>query len=65
MSVPSEWRSMERYVLNQKVYQVYRLRDKDKPMTPSNMQIVSNWDTRADAEAAAKRKNIITAEGED
>jgi len=62
MPSPSEWRVSTRYVLNQKFYQVYRLKDKTKPLEPDNMEIISNWDNKTDAEEAAKRHNIRDAE---
>ena len=62
MPVPSEWRVGTSYVLNRKVYQVYRLIDRDKEAEKSNMDIISNWDSKADAEAAAKRHNVHDAE---
>ena len=62
MPTRSEWRVSTNWVLNRKVYQVYRLRDRDKAMESGNMDIVSNWDNKADAEAAAKRLNVQDAE---
>ena len=58
----SEWRVREQWVLNRKVYQVYRLRDRDKAMKPDNMEIVSNWSNKKDAEDSAKRSNVQEAE---
>ena len=62
MPTRSEWRVSEQWVLNRKVYQVYRLWNRDKAMKPGNMEIVSNWNNKADAEAAAKRLNVQDAE---
>ena len=59
----SEWRVRAEYAfMPRPVYQVYRLKDREKPDVLCNREVAENVNTKEYAEVIAKKRNLYEVE---